>query len=805
MKDILRIKATNKFYLRPIIFIALLLITSVNSYAQQLQTLRGKIVDEISRVPLPGANVILVGSSPIIGATTDIFGEFKINVPIGRNTIKVMLLGYEQKVQSDIVIIAGKEMVLTIGLTEKVNQMNEVVVSYDRSKDQKVTNNEMVTVSGRSFNIEDTKRYAGSFGDPSRMAANFAGVNAGNDSRNDIVVRGNSPQGTLWQLEGLNIPNPNHFGGAFSTGGPVSMLNNNVLDKSDFLSGAFPAQYGNALSAVFDLKLRSGNNEKREYVAQVGINGFELGAEGPFNKKGGASYLINYRYSTLGLMQSIGVDPGTGDATPLYQDVTFNFVFPKFLKGKLSVYGIAGISSIDLLGKDVDTTETNFYGQIDQNLYPRYQSGIFGTSYERSFNKKTFLKVSFGANIASNNYSIDSIDLVSESQSIYRIRQGEFTDNRYTSHIQLTNKINSENNIVSGVNLNFIQAEYFNKDVINGTTDRIFVDTKGQGFLGNLYSQWKHRFTERMSANIGFNIQYFTTNNEDQTVIEPRLGWKYSITNNSSIRFGYGIHHQNQTMYTYNVQTPIGDQIAYTNRKLEFTQAQHFVVGYEQTISNTIQFKVEGYYQDITSAPVTINPSSYSGLNQGADFAPSDEDSLVNQGTGNNIGVELTLEKSFSNNYYFLVTGSIYDSKYKGSDGVERNTAFNTKYAGNILVGKDFKLGKKNKTLSINFRATSTGGRYLTPLNFEASALKGDAVKDDTKAFSFRQDPYFRMDFKIGYKKEYKASTLEVAVDVQNFTDNQNVFDQGYNRKTNTISTEYQQGLNIIPSVKFNF
>jgi hypothetical protein len=149
------------------------------------------------------------------------------------------------------------------------------------------------------------------------MASNFAGVSGANDARNDIIIRGNSPSGLLWQLEGLNIPNPNHFGSLSSTGGPVSMLNNNVLDKSDFMTSAFPAQYGNALSGVFDLSLRNGNNEKYEFLGQVGFNGFELGAEGPFSKNSKSSFLINYRYSTLALFQQIGINFGTGSATPI--------------------------------------------------------------------------------------------------------------------------------------------------------------------------------------------------------------------------------------------------------------------------------------------------------------------------------------------------------------------------------------------------------------------------------------------------------------------------------------------------------
>jgi len=267
-------------------FFVIMLIMFEQSYGQGTQTIKGKIVDEASKSPLPGVTILLVDSTKNNATTTDLNGDFKLNnVALGRQTIKISFIGYEPVLMPNIVVTAGKEVILNISLTESINNLNEVTVVYDRTKDKTVTNNEMSTVSSRSFNIDDTKKYAGSLGDPSRMAANFAGVIAGNDSRNDIVVRGNSPTGMLWQLEGLNIPNPNHFGAFGGTGGPVSMLNNNNLDKSDFMTSAFPAQYGNATAGAFDLRLRDGNNEKRELMAQMGFNGAETGAEGPFPKK----------------------------------------------------------------------------------------------------------------------------------------------------------------------------------------------------------------------------------------------------------------------------------------------------------------------------------------------------------------------------------------------------------------------------------------------------------------------------------------------------------------------------------------
>jgi outer membrane receptor protein involved in Fe transport len=242
-----------------------------------------------------------------------------------------------------------------------------------------------------------------------------------------------------------------------------------------------------------------------------------------------------------------------------------------------------------------------------------------------------------------------------------------------------------------------------------------------------------------------------------------------------------------------------------TNKNLDFTRSNHVVLGFESNIAKNIKFKIETYYQAIDQVPVTNYSSTFSALNTGASFNPDDQADLVNKGTGTNYGAEITLERFFNKGFYFLITGSVFDSKYKGSDKIERNTAFNTKYAANALAGKEFKLGKKGSVLYANIKGTTLGGKYFTPLDFAASKQAGIAVFDDTKAFSEQQTPYFRIDVKIGYRKDFKKSSFEIAVDLQNVSNNKNIFAQGYNPYSNTISYEYQQGFFPVPMLKFTF
>lgn len=773
------------------------------SHAQQLsQTVRGVVRDEVSQSPLTGVSVLLIQpeGAPHKGAMTDAEGEFVMTeVPTGRHSFRLSMVGYEDQHLSNIIITGGKEVVLQVAMTEAMHMLNEVVITADRAGDKGKTNNELVFVSGRSFNVEDTKRYAGSLGDPSRMAAGFAGVASGDDSRNDIVVRGNSPSGMLWQLEGLNIPNPNHFGSYFATGGPVSMLNNNVLSKSDFLTGAFPAQYGNALSAVFDLRMREGNNRKHEFMGQIGFNGFEIGAEGPFSKNSKASFLLNYRYSTLGVFKALGLSFGTGTTVPDYQDLNFKLSVPAGRKGKFSLFGIVGSSAAEFLGNDADTTLNDLYGDENANMRVRYATDILGASYEHTLSPRTNLRLSLGTSMTRERFSGDSISAL--TREAFPSAESRYNTRKYAANANLRHKFGSRTSLYSGISADVLDFDLFNKSIHQGgTVDSIRMEEKGQrSALTQAYTQLRYRAAGNLMLTGGVHFQHLSLN--DKTALEPRVGVRYAFRKGQAVGASYGMHSQAQSIYTYFVRTPTESGIAHTNKNLDFTASSHFVLSYENRLSEHLLLKVEPYVQMIGKVPVERKLSSFSSLNTGALFGPTEQDSLVNKGSGKNLGVELTLERYFNNGYYFLLTTSLFDSKYKGSDGVEHNTAFNTRYIANLLGGKEIKIARTN-VLSFNIRSTFVGGKYFTPLDLEASKLSGEAVYKDSEAFSERQKPYFRTDLRFSYRWEMGKSTMEFALDLQNTTAHKNIFQQTYSQRTNSIAYQYGQGFFPVPYFK---
>jgi hypothetical protein len=322
--------------------------------AQFTQIVRVTILDKFTKTPLQNVNTSCV-SNKEIGGITNAQGEIELNIPIGRYTFIFSLIGYNTVQSTDIIVNTGKQVILNIEMEQKVTATQGVTILAKKSK-QKAIDEANIT-SAKQFTTEEANRYAGSLGDPARMAQNFAGVVSNSDRRNDIVIRGNSPLGVSWRLEGIEIPNPNHFSGVGTTGGSISILNNNNLSNSDFLTGAFAPKYGNAIAGVFDLKLKNGNTKKHEHMFQFGLNGAEIGSEGPINKKSKSSYIVNARYSTLELFTKLGINLGA-NATPKYQDFTYKLNFPSKKNGTFSIWGIAGNNTAVSLSKDYDTTGT---------------------------------------------------------------------------------------------------------------------------------------------------------------------------------------------------------------------------------------------------------------------------------------------------------------------------------------------------------------------------------------------------------------------------------------------------------------
>ena len=788
----------QKYYNILLLLIALAITTGAHA---QSQTIKGIIIDKQGQYPLPGVNVTIIGSNPIKGTATDAEGKYKLtDVAPGRYDLKVSFLGYKEIVLPNVLVTTGKEVSMDIGLEENINTLNEVTVAGSKKNE---TNNELTSVSGRSFSMEEVNRYAGGRSDPSRLAANFAGVSSPDDSRNDIVIRGNSPTGVLWRIEGLNIPNPNHFSTVGTTGGPVSAINTNLLKNSDFFTSAFPAEYGNANAGVFDLGFRNGNSDKREHTIQFGaLTGLEAMTEGPINKAKGSSYVIAYRYSFTGLAQSLGLSVGTA-ATPFYQDLSFKLNGGYSKIGRFTLFGMGGKSKIDFKHNKIDSTD--LFADPTKDSYFTSDIGLIGLKHFIRVGEKSYFNTIVGGTYAASNYNLDTVSKYDANTA--RVIENKVAQIHYSINTSFNSKISSKLFVKVGfieelINLNL----YYRNRQYTPDWQQIW-DYNDYTSLMQGYAHIKYNFNNKLTLNLGAHTQYLVLNGSFS--LEPRVGLKYQVGPKSTISAGYGMHSQMQPtdVYFYRSTNTDGtyDQ---SNKNLGFTRSQHFVIGYDVLPFKDWRVKTEVYYQVLSNVPVTQTAGSFSMLNTGSSFNPNEQGYLKNNGTGENYGAELTIEKFFTRGYYGMFTGSLYQSTYKGSNGVSHNTAFNGNYVYNVLMGKEFKIGKaKRNTITIDVKMTQAGGRYYTPVDLEASQIAQKEVLDDSRAFSKRNPDFFRLDVKTGVTINSKTRKLSQSVffDVQNVSNHKNVFAQRYNPVTNNINTVYQIGFfpNFVYKVQF--
>jgi hypothetical protein len=778
--------------LRYSLSLLIILTHSILSAQSLTQTIRGTILDTEAKYPLTGVTVKFKHLEPqlVKGATTDLDGTFTLSdLPLGRATVQFSYLGYETVTQA-IELTSAKELILSINMTEAVTDLATVEVRAVAGRGQ--ARNEMATVSARSFSVEETNKYAGSRGEPARMAANFAGVQGSDDSRNDIVIRGNNPNGVIWRIDGITIPNPNHFGVAGTGGGPVTILNNKFLANSDFFTGAFPAEFSNGLAGAFDLRLRDGNNQKQERSFQFGFLGTDLLLEGPISKKSGSSYLATFRYSTLGLFDFLNIKLGT-DAVPKYFDGAFRFQFPLKNNAKLAIWGLGGKSNIDILPSEEERPDTTgqLFGVEDRDQH--FSSYMFtaGLSYTRPFRKKGFYKI--GLAVASNGPK-------SQDEYIYRrvvddryvvdslppISGFDFRESKIAAYYFINQKLNSKASLRFGINLEGWQVNYQDSirtlDGINQTLApwRTRWNTNSTFLYAQPYVQSKITLSPKWKATAGLTMAYASINNNSFSPLEPRMGLSYTPKPGSSFNLGIGLHSQLQPLYLYYFgDSLVNGQPLQENKELGLTKSWHFVLGHDRLLAPNLRLKIETYYQSLSDLGIARGSNAYSLANSGTGFNRLFPPPLVNGGNGRNYGVELTLEKYFNKNYYFLVTTSIFDSEYRAGDGVWRNTTYNGNYAFNALGTKSFPL-KNGSRLDISGKLTQAGGRRYGPVDQEASARQAEIVFADATINSLQFRAYRRFDLRIAYHLNRPKATHEFAIDLVNVFDTENILGLTY-------------------------
>ena len=784
----------------------LMLSIQIGIQAQDItQTVRGSVVDFETNYPLLAATVAIYRDSVLVAATiTDINGTFRMEgIPVGRYAVICSFIGYHQDLTPDVIVNSKKEVFLSVQMEESPVELEEIRVSASSEKGTAL--NKLAYVSARTFSVEESERYAGSRGDPARMAANFAGVQGNDDSNNDLVIRGNSPLGVLWRLEGVNIPNPNHFGVSGTTGGPVTILNNKVLALSDFMTGAFPAEFGNSVAGVFDLRMRNGNNEQHEFTGQIGFLGTEFQAEGPISKNRKSSYLASYRYSTMDIFHALGIDIGT-DAVPKYQDLSLKLNFPTRKQGNLSIFSIGGLSNVDIMASEqLDPEEDVIYGAEAMDEHFRTGMGVIGANYSKPVGSDSFLKLTVSTSREHQSNHLDKVfrhieEVIFVVDSIRAPQNGYNSDqNKYSISFFLNKKVSRQHFIKTGLTYDiygFDMNDSIYNESLNTFVSRL--DYTGYAFLTQPYFQWKYKSSEKLTFTAGIHGQLLSLEDNNSWSLEPRLGIRYQGDPKNSFAFGTGLHSQMVPTYIYFAEL-IDEKGEYVtpNISLGFLKSYQSVFSWDHSVNSEMRIKMEAYYQYLYKVPVEQLSSSYSILDEGHDLNRFFPDSLKNSGTARNVGLELTLERFFSKTYFLLFTASLYDARRTGSDEISYNTVFNGRYILNALGSKEFKWGiKERSTFAIGGKITLAGGKRYTPIDQEASDISGEAVYSDPLRNSMQFDPYFRADIKLNYRLNSRRTSHEFGLDIINITDRKNVLKETYVRGAEPpLQLVYQMGI----------
>ncbi len=763
---------------------------SVCCFAQErpVQTLRGVVNDRASGHPIPYATVRLT-DMPDLGAVCDSLGRFTLpKVPVGRHSVESSFMGYEPAILREILVTSAKEVYLEIAMRENVNELNEVVV---RANNRDEAMNKMAVAGARMLSVEEASRYAGGFDDPARLVASFAGVTP-SVSNNGISIHGNAPHLLQWRLEDVEIPNPNHFADIATLGGGIlSSLSAQVLGNSDFFTGAFPAEYGNAVSGVFDMKLRNGNNQKNENTFQVGIMGIDFASEGPLSKKHKASYIFNYRYSTTGLLN---VDLG---GKMDYQDLNFKLNFPTRSAGTFSVWGTALIDKFKS-SFDRDPGKWDYLEDAAQAHSTQYMAAG-GITHRYFFDENTLLKTTLAGTYSDQ----EAFQLNFDRE----LNSSPFLDQYSRStNLILTSSLNRKisNRFTNKTGFTYTQM-FYNMDLKLAP----FIDkpleliSKGDGntSLLSAYNSSSWGMSDQLSLNFGLYGQLLTLNN--RWTLEPRAGLKYQANSKTSFALAYGMYSRMEKLDVYFVKTQsTGDESV--NKNLDFTKAHHLMLSFAYKMSNNMSLKVEPYVQFLYDVPV-MRDSSFSVLNRDEFFV---ENTLVNKGRGRNIGVDITWERALSKGLYYMVTASLFDSRYRGGDGVWHNTRFNRKYVLNGLIGKEWMLGRnKQNILSVNLKMTLQGGERYAPIDVEATMAHPDkeVQYDETRAYSIQRSPMLIGNYTVSYRINKRRVSHEFAIKGINFTGAKEYIQHLYNIKTEKIeASEQKTGLTNI-SYKIEF
>lgn len=746
-------------------YFLLFLLLSIIIQAQRTGSILGRVLDRDVQYPISDCKVELLSDTSYTVLTDSLGYFFAENVLIGKYILKASIDGYKPYLQNFIIEEnpIGK---IIIYLEEEVTQLSTVVLYSEQNQPYKVT-------SSFQFKAKDFTRSSATFGDPSRLVQTLPAVVSSSDGTNQISVRGNSPFNNNWYLEGIEIPNPNHFGGYGSSGGFISVFNENTLEQFDFYLGAYPAMYSNSNSSVFDMKLRTGNLKKREHNIRVSPLGVYAGAEGFFKKGSRASYLLNCRIFDLHLFNQWNIVPKENFTIPSFKDFSYKINIPsKNDRLVINLFGFGGSNSLSLIysnRKEIDRNKV-----LCNNLSFQYKIS------SRAIINTTFQYSSVQNNFQKNHPYLDTTETLEKA---------------YRNHTCFQYRRNAKLSLQMGLRfaLRHIHTSQLRNRALDSLTGKYFYIHKKeqeQGLISETYASSTYKFSEKVKLILGVHAVNVSFNNRIN--IEPRLGFISKINPKYELSFSLGIYSKIPSYYVYK----------YSGYHLQSIRSFQLVNAHMLKIDSSFFIKSEVFYQYLWNAYLLKDATNASLLNlQNFNFHLYNTISMPS--IAKNYGIDVIFNKTFVKKYGINISGALYRSLYLDGQNTWRNTAFDNKFSTSLQGFREIIKQKSYglKTMTFSFKMIYFGGFYEIPINYTLSNNNGTEFRNEDLLFTRKLPNYFRLDLGVQLCYSRKNIKHEIRFDLQNCTNRKNVLRHYYDPQTYTIKELYQ--LPIIPVVSY--
>ena len=735
------------------------ILTICGGVSIQAQTVRGTVTDAISGEKLIGATVKVVETGT--GSVVDLEGNFRIDIPqSGRYTLETSYVGYEPNVMKEVLVAGVKEVVIDIQLRENNTELTEVVVRPRVNKEATV--NPAVLTGGVMLSMEEASRFAGGYNDPARLVMSFAGI-SGEADGSGLSIHGNAPERMQYRIEGVEVFTPNHFNDTWNAGyGLVSALNSNVIGNSDFFTSTFNANYNNALSGVFDVKMRTGNNAKYENILQIGTVSEELTLEGPISRKSNSSYIVNYRYGFTSLVDKLNLIDADG-AHVGFQDFSAKLMFPTKRAGTFSLFGLGFYDTTwDERIKLEDTHSAYDASDNDAKLAQL----LVGVSHKIHLGNKWTWRTTTAYNMQHLKNDIYYYGLersaegfisqplaYEEPERKYLFSIQKVNEDRLLFNTELSKQVTDRWLIQLGGEYShrFFNLAYKSVDQLYApvSTMHEYTKMKDDTGLANIFCQNLVRVSNYFSLSAGIAGNYFLLSKDFS--VEPRASLKWDPDEKNSFSMGYGLHSMIEKLDAYFYRNADGNL---ANKDLGLTKAHHLHATYVHKLNSNLTLRMNAYYEYGFDTPVGIDGSTYCVTNRY--FFYTDEP-LVNKGNTRNYGGDITLEHYMNRGFFGQTNFSLYKSQYRGVDKVWRNQLYDRGFMFKILGGKEWMIGKNMLNVSVKY--SIQGGLRYTPIDVEqmraniaAGIIDDNPIYKDNEAFSQRFDPSGIVDLTISYK-----------------------------------------------------